>query len=135
MKHCTLIGFVTVILALTGCETQADRDEQKNAQLRFQTARQEAVNQATDRLQASEVELVNQTQGDVASMKLSMCFKAGYDLPRRVNLDGGARPIGLSNRRIAECDVIMKELERDKARLDAQEKAKDAAYDKAHPTM
>lgn len=39
----------------------------------------------------------------------------------------------LSRRRVAECDRIVQVYEKEVARTNAEEKAKDAAYDKAHP--
>jgi hypothetical protein len=129
---CTL-ALLAVIALSVGCETQADRERQKDSQIRLQTAEQVALNDATEKVQAVQLEYVNNTQGEGAGSDLAECFGHGFDLPRRTNLDGQPRPMeGLSNRKIANCDHIMKMMQKQKARNDAEEKRKDAAYDKAH---
>ena len=128
------LALVAVLAFTGGCETQADRDKLKNAQLEFQTAQQVVLNDLTAKTQAAELEYVNNTQGEHARFVLAECFSEGFDLPRRVNVDGKPRPMeGLSNRKIAECDRIMKIMQRQQAAQEAEEKRKDAAYDKAHP--
>jgi hypothetical protein len=128
------LALLAVLAFTVGCETQADRDKLKNAQLEFQTAQQVVLNDLTARAQAAEVEYVNNTQGEHAGFALAECFSHGFDFPRRVNVDGQARPMeNLSNRNIANCDRIMKIMQKQQAAQEANEKRKDAAYDKAHP--
>lgn len=125
---------ITLAISLIGCETQADRDRQRNAQTQFQTTMQETVNDATDRLHVTQVDYVNNTQGEQAGDALAECFGHGFDLPRRINVDGQPRPMeGLSNRKIANCDHIMTIMQKQQAVAAAEEKRKDDAYDKAHP--
>jgi hypothetical protein len=134
MKHTLQLGILTLALMFAiGCDTQADRDRRENASLELQTQLQLDANAAAARLHDTELEGVRLTQGDVAESQLRICFDDGsYDYPRRANVDGSVRPIQLSNRLIAGCDQILKTLARHSAQQDAEEKRKDAAYDKAH---
>jgi hypothetical protein len=125
--------FTMLGLLLTGCETQADRDRLARDEMKFHTALQEQSNALDDQLHVAQVKVVDLTQGEAAADQLKICFMdEGYDYPRRANLDGSARPIGLSKRVIANCDRIMKLKERYDAKQEAEEKRKDDAYDKNH---
>jgi hypothetical protein len=137
MKHTLQLGIVILVLTFAvGCETQADKDRRANAALEFQTQLQEQANASADALHDAQLEGVRLTQGDTAESQLRICFDdGGYDYPRRANLDGSVRPIQLSNRRIATCDQILKALARHNAQQEADEKRKDDAYDKAHPSV
>jgi hypothetical protein len=74
--------------------------------------------------QKLELEIVELSQGRLAAYTLQGCYLGGYpDTPNK----------GLSRRKIAECDAIIKSQERIDARQDAAEKRKDAEYDKKHP--
>lgn len=119
---------------LTGCETQRDRDRLARDEMEFHTKLQEQDNASAERLHSAQVEGVSISQGEMAADQLRICFMdGGYDYPRRANLDGSVRPIGLSKRVIANCDHIMKIQEKIQSKMDAEEKRKDDAYDKKHP--
>ena|SRR5208282_4716022 len=137
MKSTLQLGtLILVLMFAVGCETQADRDARENARLELETQLQEGANASAAELHNAQLEGVRLTQGEEAASELRICFNdGGYDYPRRANLDGSVRPIQLSNRRIAGCDQILKTLSRHYAQMDADEKRKDDAYDKAHPSV
>jgi hypothetical protein len=119
------------ILATVGCNN--NQGAYANAAAEMQIAAQGRANDIAVEMHETQLRGVELTQDDVAVSQLRVCFLDGsYDYPRRANLDGSVRPIELSNRIIARCDRILKTLARSYAQQDADEKSKDAAYDKAH---
>lgn len=130
----SVIAF-SLVGGLTGCETQADRDKLANDQMQFRTALQEQDNAMADQLHRLQVKRVYLTQGEVAADQMKICFlDSGYAYPRRANLDGSERHIDLSRRVLIQCDHIMEALARYDAKQAAEEKRKDADYDRTHPT-
>jgi hypothetical protein len=89
-----------------------------------------------DGLHEANVRGVRTFEGDHEASLLKICYMEGYD---SVQDDNGnfhtdlTQTPGLSRRRAAECDRIIGIYEKAMARFDAEEKAKDAAYDRAHP--
>ena len=134
MKITAILILMVLVLASVGCETQADREGLENAKLQLQTTMQTQQNDLTDRVHETQAEGISLVQGEAAGLQISSCFRNGFDYPRRKNVDGELRLIDLSNRVIANCDRIMKIQIRYNAHQDTEEKRKDAAYDKAHPS-
>ena len=120
-----VVPILTTILLFTGfvgCGDDSATTSRKAAELAVEVRRE---SDAIDvRNQQLELQIVELSQGRVAADTLGFCYLSGY--PK-------APDKGLSRRKIAECDAILKAQARIDARQAAQEKRKDAEYDNNHP--
>src|SRR5690349_11789447 len=113
---------ITTLLSVVGCGDDAATTNRKMTEFALDQKRQtDAIEVENQKL---ELEIVELSQGRLAAITLRGCYLNGY--PK-------APDKGLSRRKIAECDAIIKAQERIDARQAAEEKRKDNEYDKKHP--
>jgi hypothetical protein len=69
---------------------------------------------------------VRMAGGEIAEMKMKLCFLAGYPHNKGTYND-------LSRRQVAECDGFLVRIDKGDARSAAEKARKDSEYNKAHP--
>lgn len=139
-----LFAIVMLSLALVDCQSEADRKAALDkAQKEFDDTVAGLDYKHDTEYFSVLIDRVGQDQGESVGMRLLLdCQQRGYRVHMGIN---GLPDVGdasraspqLSNRVVAECDAIIKKENqinsRRKAHEAAEEKRKDAAYDRAHP--
>jgi hypothetical protein len=138
-----LFAIMLLSLGLVGCQSEADRKtDLDNAQKAFADTVASVNYDLDTKYFATLITTVGNDQGESVGMKLLLdCQQRGYQVHVGIN---GLPDVGdashanppLSNRLKAECDGIINTenriQSRRKAREAAEEKRKDAAYDRSH---
>jgi hypothetical protein len=78
------------------------------------------------------------TIGEVAALRLEACYMGGFPTEGKTTYmpDGDTLedyPKSMSRRERAECQAVIDAVHKNMARFEAEERKKDAAYDRAHP--
>ncbi len=122
MRRAIPIMAILLPIVFVGCGDDSATTSRKARDLELDLKRQsDALDVENQKL---ELEIVELSQGRLAANTLQVCYLSGYpEAPHK----------GLSRRKIAECDAIIKSQERIDARQAAEEKRKDTEYDKKHP--
>jgi uncharacterized small protein (DUF1192 family) len=128
--------FLLAIAGLLGCNSQEKQRELERAEVKLKTQQALFFRDLNEQKHAAILKGVRIVEGDAATSHLELCYSDGYDSVQddthNFHTDLNETP-QLSRRRVAECDRIVQVYEKAVARTKAEEKAKDAAYDKAHP--
>jgi len=145
MKILITLAVISLSCATIACQSDADRQaalDKAQADIKNST---DAFNYKIDQEYfGTLIDMVGQDQGESVGMKLLLdCKEKGYRVHMGTN---GAPDVGdasqayppLSRRVIAECNSIIKTeggiQSHRKAREAAEEKRKDAMYERTHPT-
>src|SRR6266700_2821138 len=124
MKTILIIG-VLVVALVVGVHfynvSESDRAERiAQAQTEFNNVAAEQIHSLDVQTFDATIRLAEMEQGDVAAAQLRECKVEGYLGPKN--------PGSVSNRRKAICNAIVSKVDKESARMDAQERAKDEAY-------
>ena len=126
-----IVGLIVLVVGAIVISNQVDESNLKDAEAKADAA--EEARRWDNRMKESKVDLVRTTQGDVAASTLEACYASGYPTGGVTNGLDTYPPAGMSRRRVAECDRILQRQHQLEAQSDAEEKRKDAGYDRTHP--
>lgn len=144
MKTFALLASLAFILSTLSCQSEAEHKAEVDKAWEAVDDEQAAFSHKMDaEYFGTLIDMVGHDQGESVGMKLLLdCQQKGYQVHMGIH---GLPDVGdashayppLSNRLVAECDNIIKVenriQSRRRAREAAEEKRKDAAYDKTHP--
>jgi uncharacterized small protein (DUF1192 family) len=136
MQSLLILFILTTLAGLIGCDSQDKQRELERAELKLKTQQALVFRDLNERKHAAILKGMRIVEGDAATSHLELCYSDGYDSVQDDNHNFHtdlSQTLQLSRRRVAECDRIIQVYQKEAARTKSEEKAKDAAYDKAHP--
>ena len=147
MRSTLQLALIALSLMISvGCQTQADKDALASAEQNLKDVEAATASKIENEFFSTFIDRVGLDQGESVGMRLLLdCQQKGYrihmmpaDANGYVSVTGYAQE-HLSPRVMAECESIIQTQNRigskRAAREKAEEKRKDDAYDKAHPSV